>query len=156
MTAPIVKPTPEEVADLVGVVVTQGEVDSAFLIVETMVGYDLSDARVALLYFRDRRLLRQAVVWQAAYINANPDVLTRLGGLTTATANGVSVTYAGSSSATEGLIGPLAKMSLDRLSWRRSRSIAVRPADPLRPRKYGRRPQTLVDDGDEGEWTAIH
>ncbi len=153
-----ITPTVPEVDAVTGETVTEAQISTAQAVIETMCGYDLSDtvtadgtARKASLYRRDLRLLRQAVIWQAAYVKANPDIFTRAGNLKSAQANGVAVSWGPGGSAGS-ILSPLASMSLQRLSWRRSRSqrLGVSRAI-LRPS----RAQTLLSDGASSDWRPL-
>jgi hypothetical protein len=143
--------TPAEVAARTGIAgVTVANIATAVGIVSAVVGYDL--AAVTLPAFRPRDLDRMtaAVDWQAVYVQQNPGVTTQAGNLTSASANGVAVGYDASGSA-GALLAPLARLSLDRLSWRRSRSISMKrvPDRPVAP------PQSLISDGADTDWTRL-
>ena len=67
-----------------------------------------------------------------------------------AAANGVSVGYDASGSAGS-LVAPLARYALDRLSWRRSRSVRMKRTKdtPIVT------PQTIINDGADTDWTPL-
>lgn len=144
--------TTAEVLQVTGATVTDAQLATAQAIVSVFSGIDLDPARdlAAAGYLpRDRRLLKSAVIWQAAYVVKDPDVTTRAGNLTAANANGVSVSYDDTGSAGS-ILAPLAKLSLTRLSWRRSRAVSVvREA----PRLWA--VQTLTSDGSDADWRPL-
>jgi hypothetical protein len=130
--------------------VTDAHIATARGIVSAVVGVDLSLTPTPVLRLSDLGRLTAAVDWQAVYVKANPGIIEQAGNLTSASANGVAVGYDASGSA-GALLAPLARMSLDRLSWRRSRSIRMKrvPDRPVAP------PQTLVSDGADTDWTPL-
>lgn len=118
-------------------------------VVEIETGYDLSTTEAVERWrARDLRMLRQAVAWQTAYMDVNPDVATQLGNLQSANANGVSASWAGTSDSS--LLAPLAKKALARLSQRGSRTMYARPHGSA-----GTYPQTLVNDDGPPDWVPL-
>lgn len=142
--------TPQLVQDRTGVAgITVAQIATARGIISAVVGYDLSETPLPAFRAADLKRLEAAVDWQAVYVSKNPDLATRAGNLTSAGANGVSVGYDSSGSA-GAILSPLARYSVNRLSWRRSRSIRMK-----RVEDNPTRPQTLVNDGDPAEWKPL-
>lgn len=142
-----------EVTAVTGETVTQTNIDVAVNLVALATGIDMDadtnvdDLTDAGFRARDVRLLRSAIRWQAAYLKNNPTILAAAGNVTGAAANGVSVTYGDGGSA-GALVGPLARLALNRLSWRRSRAILLKRVPP---RPYAL--QTMTEDGSSSDWT---
>lgn len=144
--------TLDEVQQVTGAAVTEAQLATAQAIVSVFAGIDLDPARdltAAGYLARDRRLLKAAVIWQAVYVKAHPDAVQQAGNLVAASANGVSVSYdeTGSSGA---ILSPLAKLSLGRLSWRKSRAVSV-----VREARRVWATQTLTSDGSDAEWRPL-
>lgn len=129
--------TTAEVLSLTGQTVTDDRIAQAQGIISVKCGRDLSDALVfsgtglAILvpFARDQRLLKQAVVYQAAWMNAHPDTFLAAD-IQQYTADGTSAVY----NANGMYLAPLARTCLRRLSWQRTRSIHVDRAPVTAPR----------------------
>lgn len=141
--------TPAEVNGITGVTPSVTDIVTATGIVESVTGVDLSTAPSLPFRKADVRHLKQAVAWQARYVKEHPDVLTREAGMTGANTNGVSVSW-GPGGSEGGLVAPLARMALRRLSWRGSRSVRMRASKPALTI-----PQTLTNDGADGSWSPL-
>ncbi len=140
--------TPQQVQDSTGMTgVTEAHIATARGMVGLDVARDLGDDEL-LLRARDRRLIEKAVDWQAVYVKDHPDLLSREANLASASTNGNAVSW-GPGGSGGAMLGPLAAMSLKRLSWRRSRSI------PLRRARERAIPQTLTNDGIDTEWVPL-
>jgi hypothetical protein len=126
-----------EVLALTGQTVTDDRITQAQGIISIKCGRDLSDALVfsgtglAVLvpFARDQRLLKSAVAYQAAWMNAHPDTFLAAD-ITQMTADGTSAVY----KETGLYLAPLARVCLRRLSWQRTRSIHVDRAPASAPR----------------------
>lgn len=105
---------------LTGAVVSPEQVEQAQGVVELYAG--LSTAADEALGVRDRRLLRSAVAYQAAFIAGQPGVFTRAG-LASLTQDGVTVNTGSDPDAL--LISPLTRRCLKGVSWRGARSIRM-------------------------------
>lgn len=142
--------TPLKVLDSTGVDVTFAHIATAQAVVSLVTGVDL-DADEPLPYSkRDLRALTNAVIWQAPYVKDNPDLTSKATNLASASVNGVSVSYRTDTTAAEQLVSPLAAMALQRLSWRGSRTVALRP-DRARVSSA----QTLTNDGHDSDWRPL-
>lgn len=108
--------TVADVAEITGSTVTDEKVDLAQSMIEVRIGR-IGD-QTAYISTRDLAWLKRAVSFQAAWLNAHPDVLTRL--------DATSVAQDGASAQVRGdglVLAPLAKTALRRVSWRGSRSV---------------------------------
>lgn len=120
--------TTADVLALTGQTVTDNHIAQAQGIISVKCGRDLSDALIfsgtglaALVPFaRDQRLLKQAVVYQAAWIPAHPDTFLAAD-IQQYTADGTSAVYKENGM----YLAPLARTCLRRLSWQRTRSIHI-------------------------------
>lgn len=118
--------TPAEIAAATSLSTTEQDVQTAQDVVELFAGYDLSDALVTAEFGPgDLRRLRLAVQWQAVYLAAHPDILTREQ-IIRATANGASIERDG-----DGLLAPLAARCLNQLSWSAG-TVHVKTLTPTR------------------------
>jgi hypothetical protein len=140
--------TAAEVLDATGKSTDAAAIARAQAVIGTVTGRDLDADPLPGYWSRDLRLLKRAVIWQTAYLDDNPHVLSQLGGVVSASTNGNSLSF-GPGGAADTLLAPLAAMSLRRLSWRRSRAI------PLRKAPDRVHPQTIVHDGSDSEWTPL-
>lgn len=101
---------------------------------------------------KNLRLLKMAVAYQAAWITDHPDVFTHMD-IGTMLQDGIQYT---NSHANSGILAPMAKRSIDRLSWRRNRSIRIRPRSMRLKDAQGRRigfVTNATDYEDEVPWT---
>lgn len=143
--------TPEQVLATTGATVTPEEIGVAAGIIESVTGLDLSVDPLPYAK-RDLRHLRSAVAWQARYMQTNGEAVDREGNLASANTNGVAVSWVGGSA--DGILAPLARMALRRLSWRRSKTVRMVKGRPV-PALTEAPPQTLVSDGDDGSWKPL-
>lgn len=127
--------TPAEVADFLRLSVDVVDIAKAQSIVEDVTGLDLADTTD--LSAGDLRLLRRAVMWQVAYLDEHPEVLTAQGNVVQASANGTSITFG--QAAEDGWLAPLAARSLKGLSWVR-RGLEVSTIRPQPREDYEQQP----------------
>lgn len=119
--------TEGDVASLTGVVVDSTQISQANAVIELHSGriYSLSTVTdpngVTNTGPRDAEWMRRACAYQAAWMAAQPDMFTRLD-LNAVNQEGRAV---GLKDYTL-VLAPLAKRALDRVSWRKSRSLHVR------------------------------
>jgi hypothetical protein len=116
--------TSSDVATLTGITVTDAQVDQAQAVVELFVDTTEVASTVGLISQKNLRLLKMAVAYQAAWITQHPDWATNMD-TTNVSQDQVSATWA---HANAGVLAPLAKRCIDRVSWRRIRPLRVRPA----------------------------
>lgn len=100
------------------ITVDQADIESAQFMVEIFADVT-EDATIS---SKNLRLLKMAVAYQAAWISDHPDIFTHVD-VSTMLQDGVQFTNA---HANAGLLAPMAKRAIDRLSWRRNRSIRVK------------------------------
>ena len=119
--------TSSDVTSLTGQTVTEAVVNQANAVIEVHSGrvYSLSGVSdpngVTNTGARDIEWMRRACAYQAAWMAAQPDMFTRLD-LNAVNQEGRAV---GLKDYTL-VLAPLAKRALDRVSWRKSRSLHVR------------------------------
>lgn len=102
------------------ITVDQGDVDSAQFMVEIF--SDVTEDADANISPKNLRLLKMAVAYQAAWISDHPDVFTHVD-VSTMLQDGIQFTNA---HANAGVLAPMAKRAIDRLSWKRNRSIRIK------------------------------
>ena len=123
----------QTVLDITGVEVTEPQLAQAQAAVEVMCGRAYPDT--SRLRVRDVYWLARAVAYQAAWSQGQFDLATRMD-VTAAQQDSVSSSFTGDAV----VLAPMAARAINRLSWRRSRTIHVRSpfvdgsgygADPL-------------------------
>lgn len=131
-----------------GINATAMQVDQAQGVVEMFA--DVTEDSITLAP-TNLRLLKQAVAYQAAWITQHPDWATSMD-TTNVSQDQVSATFL---HANAGILAPLAKRCIDRLSWKRNRGLRIR-----RRLDAGQIPRTMnvinaaADDSDP-RWRPI-
>jgi hypothetical protein len=143
--------TSGDVTIYTGVTATNAQVEQAQAVVEMFADTteDASDAGA--ISPKNLRLLKLAVAYQAAWITQHPDAFTSMDA-TSISQDQVSATF---THANAGILAPLAKRCIDRLSWKR-----IRPLRIGRRRDDGLIPRTLnftsaVEDDNDPRWQAL-
>lgn len=113
--------TTSDVLAITGTTVTDAEVTQAQYLVEMFA--DTNEDANNQIATKNLRLLKLAVAYQAAWIVQHPDVFSVID-VTSATQDGMSWTIGNPGSA---VMAPLARMAIARLSWKRNRSVYIRP-----------------------------
>lgn len=103
-----------DVGEITGVTVTDDRLSLAAGVIEMVVGRTQDATWIPA---RDLRWLKRAVAYQAAWMESQPDYLTRSDVVQSAQ-DGASATYKGAQD-----LAPLAKRALKRLTWRGNRSV---------------------------------
>ncbi|MEV0220891.1 hypothetical protein [Streptomyces sp. NPDC050704] len=113
--------TTSNVTTYTGVTVTAAQVEQAQAIVEIFADTteDASDA--GNISSKNLRLLKLAVAYQAAWITQHPDAFTNID-ITQVQQDGVVATMQHNNAL---VLAPMAKRCIDRLSWRRTRSLRI-------------------------------
>jgi hypothetical protein len=143
--------TTGDVALYTGLTATEAQIAQAQAVVELFADTteDASDA--GNISSKNRRLLKQAVAYQAAWITQHPDAFTNMD-TTSVSQDQVSATWL---HANAGVLAPLAKRCIDRLSWKRMRPLRIGRRLP-----HGQIPPTMnvtsaaMDDNDP-RWRPI-
>lgn len=105
-----------DVTEITGVTVTAGQLAQAQAQIEVRIGR--LGAATSRIGTADLMWLKRAVSYQAAWLKANPDVVSRMD-VTQFNQDGASATVRG-----DGLVlAPLAKRALRHVSWRGTRSV---------------------------------
>lgn len=131
----------EEVAAYTGETVTAPQLAQAEATIDLATGrtYAEDSARTN---SRDTYWIKLAVCYQAAWMLAQPDMFARTNVRSVAQEGG------GTTALTDDAltVAPLAKQAIERLSWRRSRSLHTRSRASLSPG---------VDDDDDHDWQPL-
>lgn len=109
-----------EVATITGATVDAAGIERAQAAIETISGIVVDDAAWARLPVNDRRWLRNAVAYQAAFMGPSPDYFERMR-VASAGVDGQSASYVADSIE----LAPLARKALRKLSWRGSRVVRL-------------------------------
>ncbi|WP_213451589.1 hypothetical protein [Rhizomonospora bruguierae] len=136
--------TPSDVLSIAKATVTEDDVTSARFIVELFAHTTTEASDAGNISSGNLRLLRMAVAYQAAWMQAHPDVLTNVD-VDSFSQDGQSAVHAHANAA---LLAPLAKRCIDRLSWRRE---SIRTTTRRRP---GDRDSAAADDNQP--WRPMH
>jgi hypothetical protein len=112
--------TPEEASDIVGSAVSQNELNAAQSVLDIFSGITYTPTRN--LLSRDLRMLKLALAYQAKWMADQIDVLNR-SDVDNVNQDGMSFKNA---HADAQLLAPLAKRALDKVSWRKARTIVPR------------------------------
>ncbi len=115
-----------ETLSYTGITVSQDTLDSAQFMVEVFADVTEVSSDAGNISAKNLRLLKLAVAYQAAWMTAQPDLFTR-SDVGLMTQDGISFT---SPHANSGILAPMARRAIDRLSWRRNRSQRIRPQRP--------------------------
>lgn len=119
----------EQVATYTGETVTEQQLARAEATVDLATGRTYAND-YARTDDRDAYWLKLAVAYQAAWMLAQPDMFARTD-VTNVAQDGGGTTGLTADALT---LAPLAKRAIEHLSWRRTRSLSVRPRAGLAPR----------------------
>lgn len=126
--------TTKEVQDNTGVSVSSETIRRAQTIIDLICGRDLNDPKVVEgLGARDQSRLKTAVAYQAAWMDAHPEVFTTMD-VESIDQDDLAVEFRASSEAQ--LVSPLAKMALSRVSWRKRGMASVSVNSVFQQRQY--------------------
>jgi len=123
---------------------TDAELTMANAIVE-LVGGRLYTEAIDRTGRRDAEWMRRAVAYEVPWMRAQPDLFERLD---LSTMEGLSIEQLGL------ILAPLTKVALNKLSWRRSRSLHVRSSFVDGPGPLSSNPTAEVNDAYES-WTPL-
>lgn len=112
--------TTAEALTYTGIVVTSAQIEQAQFIVEIFA--DVTED--AIVSTKNARFLKMAVAYQAAFITEHPDLFTHVD-VSTMLQDGLQFTRGHENAF---LLAPMARRAINRLSWRRNRSMKVRPS----------------------------
>lgn len=116
--------TTTEATSYVGVALTQEQVDLAQPVIDIYANITwVEDYNIDLLKSRDLHLLKLAVAYQAKWMADQIDVLNRTD-VVTVNQDGMSFRASHSDSL---ILAPLAKRALDKVSWRKARTLSPIP-----------------------------
>lgn len=114
--------TTAEVLTYTGITVTQAEVDQAQFIVELFSDTTEDASDQGFISSKNLRFLKMAVAYQAAWITEHPDLFTHVD-VSTMLQDGLQYTQGHENAM---LLAPFARRAINRLSWKRNRSIKVK------------------------------
>lgn len=115
--------TTSDVATYTGLTVTAAQVEQAQAVIELFADTTEDASTAGNISPKNLRLLKLAVAYQAAWITQHPDAFTNLD-TTQIQQDGVVASFTHHNAT---VLAPLAKRSIDRLSWRRNRSLRIGP-----------------------------
>jgi hypothetical protein len=143
--------TAQDVFNITGVTVEDAAVQRAQYIIEMFADVSSEGASPQMVSTKNLRYLRFATAYQTAWMREHPDVFSNVD-VTNVSEDGLSFTNAHANS---GVLAPLAKRSIDRLTWRRpNRSIRIgKKLDPAFMYQYGTRDSAVADDS--RDWTSM-
>lgn len=128
--------TVADVMSFTGVAVAQDTIDAAQALIEAFADTTEESSDRGLISSKNLRYLKLAVAYQTAWSTQHPDLFTTLD-VRSVTTDGMSWTV---DNPQAGVLAPLAKMMIRRLSWMRNRSIYIRSSAG---RYDGYKPPTL-------------
>lgn len=114
--------TEAEALTYTGITVTSAEIAQAQAIVELFADTTLDASAAGLISTKNLRLLKMAVAYQAAWITEHPDVFTHVD-VSTMLQDGLQFTRGHENAM---LLAPFARRAINRLSWKRNRSIKIK------------------------------
>jgi len=143
--------TVADVFGITGVTVTDVEITRAQFIIELFADVSVDGATAQMVSTKNLRLLKFATAYQTVWMQEHPDVFTNVD-ITSFSEDGLSTTQAHVNAA---ILAPLAKRSIDRLTWRRTnRSIRIgRKLNPAFQYQWGDRDSAIADDS--RDWTPM-
>lgn len=144
--------TTDDVTTYTGATATSAQVEQAQVLVEVFADTTEAASDAGNISPKNLRHLRLAVAYQAAWITQHPDTFTSMD-LTQVQQDGVIATFTHHNA---GVLAPLAKRCIDRLSWRRIRPLRVGPmrgTERLIPRRMNT--TSAVRDDDDPRWRPM-
>jgi hypothetical protein len=114
--------TTSEVLTYTGITVTQANVDQAQFIVELFSDATEDASTAGLISSKNLRFLKMAVAYQSAWITEHPDLFTHVD-VSTMLQDGLQFTRGHENAM---VLAPFARRAINRLSWKRNRSIKVK------------------------------
>src|SRR5689334_17838845 len=111
--------TTSDVTTYTGITATAGQVEQAQAVVEMFADTTVDAFDGGAISAKNLRLLKLAVAYQAAWITQHPDAFTSMDA-SSVSQDQVSATF---THANAGILAPLAKRCIDRLSWKRIRPL---------------------------------
>jgi len=137
--------TVAETLSYTGITPTSAQLAQAQGVIELFADTTVAASDAGSISEKNLRLLKQAVTYQAAWISQHPDAFSSMD-TTSFSQDQVSATMA---HANAGILAPLAKRCIDRLSWKRIRPLRIgrRGAAPPIPRTMNTT-SAVMDDRD--------
>jgi hypothetical protein len=140
--------TEAETFTYTGITVTAAEVEQAQVIVELFSDTTEDASDQGLISSKNLRFLKMAVAYQAAWITEHPDLFTHVD-VSTMLQDGLQFTRGHENAM---LLAPFARRAINRLSWKRNRSIKVKRSKRMTSRgirriEYGGTISSMIDGG---------
>lgn len=139
--------TEDDVVTVTGREATEASIALAQTMIEIFANTTEFASDEDLISSRNLRLLRNAVSFQAVWLDSHPDVLEAMD-VKGVSQDGLNAQYA---YANAHLVAPMAQRCLDRLSWRRQ--LMVSRAKALAAKDRGNRDSAVRDD--QYEWSPL-
>lgn len=122
--------TAAEISATLALSLNDADVEQAQSVIELASGADLGSADPGSRFtVNDLRLLRAAVLWQVAYLQAHPEALVAQPNVESFSGSGAGISFV---PGVDGSLAPLAAKALARLSWRsgpvKVQTLSVGPA----------------------------
>lgn len=141
--------TAEDVYETTGREASPESLAAAQVIIEIFAGTTTVASDEELVASRNLRLLKQAVSFQAVWLDAHPDALEAMD-VEGVSQDGLSAQYA---NVNAHLLAPLATRCLNRLSWRHQ--IRIGRSNWMRKRLYDRGNRDSAVRDDQYEWSPL-
>lgn len=133
--------TADEVFTITGREATAESLAAAQVIVEIFAGTTEDASDQGLISTRNLRMLKNAVAFEAVWLDSHPDVLDAMD-VEGVSQDGLNATYA---NANAHLLAPLANRCIERLSWKRQIIVDLSRLTKLK-RDRGARDSAVADD----------
>ncbi len=139
-----------------GIAVSQENIDSSQFMVEMFTDVEYNDtvdaSGNALVSSRDLRYLKMAVAYQAAWMIDRPDLFTHVD-IGSINQDGIFFVYKNENA---GLLAPMTRRAIARLTWKRSGNIRVRPSrNRTANKRFVQQSLTEVDNIDPASWEQM-
>lgn len=115
--------TTSDVATYTSVTATAAQVEQAQALIEVFADTTADASEAGNISPKNLRLLRLAVAYQTAWMTQHPDAFTNID-VSQVQQDGVVATMQHNNAL---VLAPMAKRCIDRLSWRRTRSLRIGP-----------------------------
>lgn len=144
--------TPEQAGEITGETVTDKMLAVAQPVIDIFSG--VTEDQADKLKAKDLRMLRYATAYQATWMAANPSATTSMD-IQSATQDSVSFTRFNEGNDDALVLAPLARRCLDRLSWRRTKTVHSTTAWDYLDRRDDRPFAESPQDSDDGKWRPL-
>jgi hypothetical protein len=133
-----------------GLTATDAQVAQAQFVVELFADTTQAASDAGNISQKNLRILKMAVAYQAGWITQHPDAFTGMD-TTTVSQDQVTATWA---HANAGILAPMAKRCIDRLSWKRIRPLRIRKRVDWQVPRLMNTTSAVMDD-DDPRWQPL-